>query len=132
MTETDNLCHLNLFFFFGLTRSYRDIKPLNIMIQDLNGALIYKIGDFGISKEIAMDLLIESAPGTPAYFSPEQLMGECSVHSFSVYSCHSFVRSFPLFVCLLVVWLGDFFYMLFLSFFWFLFLFLSSASSLTF
>jgi len=54
---------------------HRDIKPANIMI---NKAGEVKLMDFGIAKDEGLEQLTKEgiAIGTPAYMSPEQVMGQ--------------------------------------------------------
>ncbi|HSI06635.1 MAG TPA: serine/threonine-protein kinase, partial [Myxococcota bacterium] len=54
---------------------HRDFKPSNLMITKQGEV---KLMDFGIARDIANDDLTRpgTAIGTPAYMSPEQIMGE--------------------------------------------------------
>jgi serine/threonine protein kinase len=54
---------------------HRDFKPSNLMITKQGEV---KLMDFGIARDIAYDDLTRpgTAIGTPAYMSPEQIMGE--------------------------------------------------------
>ena len=61
---------------------HRDIKPSNVMVMETDGEPVVKIIDFGIAKATAPTAgsakLTHTGMviGTPAYMSPEQLMGE--------------------------------------------------------
>lgn len=52
---------------------HRDIKDENIFVSS-NG--IFKLGDFGISKELSRSGMAASAKGTPFYMAPEVFKGE--------------------------------------------------------
>lgn len=64
---------------------HRDLKPQNVFLARIAGRVIVKILDFGIAKltlSAPVDTLKTSANmmvGTPAYMSPEQIMGEGEV-----------------------------------------------------
>lgn len=53
---------------------HRDLKPSNILVDDLNGYQVFKIGDFGISKDIFQKKTTEvtfEGRTTPDYIAPE-------------------------------------------------------------
>jgi len=53
---------------------HRDVKPANVLVTDAGRV---KIGDFGIARIESSDLTqAGTLIGTPAYMSPEQLMGQ--------------------------------------------------------
>ncbi|NUM33340.1 MAG: serine/threonine protein kinase [Candidatus Brocadiae bacterium] len=52
---------------------HRDIKPANILIEEITQKP--KIADFGLAKSTAEGKEDDDAFGTPAYMSPEQIMG---------------------------------------------------------
>jgi eukaryotic-like serine/threonine-protein kinase len=54
---------------------HRDIKPANIMVSRQGGV---KLMDFGIARDINLGDLTEAGTGigTPAYMSPEQILGD--------------------------------------------------------
>ncbi len=68
---------------------HRDIKPQNIFREDTGIRLSFKILDFGLAKSLrASDGLTLSGMvvGTPAYMSPEQVMGETLDERTDIYS----------------------------------------------
>jgi serine/threonine protein kinase/tetratricopeptide (TPR) repeat protein len=60
---------------------HRDLKPSNILVVEIDGRPIPKIIDFGVAKALDSPLVDATAPtgdgivGTPAYLSPEAVMG---------------------------------------------------------
>lgn len=62
---------------------HRDIKPGNILIS--SDKRVY-ISDFGIAKVIEGATLATMAVGTPAYMSPEQILGQKMDHRTDIYS----------------------------------------------
>ncbi len=63
---------------------HRDIKPQNIM-ADKDGSL--KLMDFGLARIVSSRPTMGIAVGTPAYMSPEQIMGQPLTKSSDIYSC---------------------------------------------
>jgi hypothetical protein len=63
---------------------HRDLKPENILLAHRDGALIAKVGDFGIST-LGTDLGARSAIGSPAYMAPEQFCDQYD-HRVDVYA----------------------------------------------
>lgn len=55
---------------------HRDLKPLNVLVQMLDGEPVAKIIDFGIAVRalpgVATPFRVDRVVGTPAYMSPEQ------------------------------------------------------------
>ncbi len=63
---------------------HRDLKPENILLAHREGALVAKVGDFGIST-LGTDLGARSAIGSPAYMAPEQFCDQYD-HRVDVYA----------------------------------------------
>ncbi len=63
---------------------HRDIKPQNIM-ADKDGTL--KLMDFGLARAVSSRPTMGIAVGTPAYMSPEQIMGQPLTNASDIYSC---------------------------------------------
>ena len=56
---------------------HRDIKPDNIMLQKAPGhPILVRIVDFGLAKNVSESRTTLHTMGTPAYVSPEQLLGK--------------------------------------------------------
>jgi len=62
---------------------HRDLKPENVFLHEVEGQVIPKVLDFGISKLTTADAKRMTstgiAMGTPAYMSPEQIQGSADV-----------------------------------------------------
>ncbi len=63
---------------------HRDIKPQNIM-ADKDGTL--KLMDFGLARSVSSRPTMGIAVGTPAYMSPEQIMGQPLTNASDIYAC---------------------------------------------
>jgi len=68
MCEALKVCELNHIV-------HRDIKPTNIMVKNINGKAIYKLGDFGVARTLS-DSGTMTIAGTFGYMAPELLRGE--------------------------------------------------------
>jgi serine/threonine protein kinase len=62
---------------------HRDIKPQNIYVSKFGD---YKLGDFGIAKQMERDSLVQSKKGTFAYMAPEVYLGKAYEESVDTYS----------------------------------------------
>uniref|UniRef100_A0A6S9XZE7 Protein kinase domain-containing protein n=1 Tax=Chrysotila carterae TaxID=13221 RepID=A0A6S9XZE7_CHRCT len=60
--------------------AHRDLKPENILLKDTSEEAEIKITDFGLSKifsdDVAGEVVMKTACGTPGYVAPEVLMHE--------------------------------------------------------
>eukprot|EP00741_Cyanophora_paradoxa_P015891 tig00020909_g15342.t1 len=66
---------------------HRDLKPANIFLKAKDSTEV-RVGDFGLSKELAHTLeLAKTRCGTPAYFSPELMLGREYGPGADVWAC---------------------------------------------
>ncbi len=73
----------------GLGILHRDLKPDNVMIQEIAGEELARVLDFGLARIQGADLTVTGTgivAGTPAYMSPEQALGERAVPQSDLYS----------------------------------------------
>eukprot|EP01088_Endostelium_zonatum_P006526 TRINITY_DN18661_c0_g1_i1.p1 TRINITY_DN18661_c0_g1~~TRINITY_DN18661_c0_g1_i1.p1 ORF type:complete len:306 (-),score=75.46 TRINITY_DN18661_c0_g1_i1:126-1043(-) len=56
--------------------AHRDLKPENLLVKSLDQDTEVKIADFGLSKIIDQDKMMQTACGTPGYVAPEVLQAE--------------------------------------------------------
>jgi serine/threonine protein kinase len=88
----------------GIT--HRDVKPQNIFLAVVDGALEVKVIDFGIAKEMEVNEIASVTKsgmmvGTPHFMSPEQLLDPRSVDarsdlwSLGVVAYHALTRQLP-------------------------------------
>ena len=61
---------------------HRDLKPANVMLDGRGRA---RIMDFGLS-DLADELRVDEASGTPAYMAPEQLRGQPATTASDIYA----------------------------------------------
>lgn len=58
----------------GMSITHRDLKPQNILVAELGPRWWVKIGDFGISKRVSEDTILDTrGTGTIAFMAPEVL-----------------------------------------------------------
>jgi len=55
---------------------HRDLKPENLLLENKNPDCRIKIADFGLSKIMEAQSILQTACGTPGYVAPEVLIGE--------------------------------------------------------
>jgi serine/threonine-protein kinase len=69
---------------------HRDVKPQNVMVLDARMELLARLTDFGIARQVGVDLTTLTATGqvigTPDYLSPEQVLGEPGGPASDLYS----------------------------------------------
>lgn len=68
LSAVEYLHHMNI--------AHRDLKPTNLLLKDPSDDTNVKIADFGLSKIIGENTLLQTACGTPIYVAPEVLSGE--------------------------------------------------------
>jgi len=56
--------------------AHRDLKPENLLVKSVQDDTEVKIADFGLSKIIDKDKMMQTACGTPGYVAPEVLNAE--------------------------------------------------------
>ena len=66
---------------------HRDLKPENVFLEDMAGARVCKVLDFGIAKLANAALTVPgSMMGTPHYMAPEQATGEVADARSDIYA----------------------------------------------
>jgi len=56
--------------------AHRDLKPTNLLLKSKDDHSDIKIADFGLSKILGENTIMQTACGTPIYVAPEVLKGE--------------------------------------------------------
>jgi len=82
---------------------HRDLKPANLFAAEIDGTRVWKILDFGVSKQADESTLTGAhLVGTPGYMAPEQARGETIDRRADVYSlgviCYRLVTGRPVVV----------------------------------
>jgi len=55
---------------------HRDLKPENLLLKDKNSISEVKLADFGLSKIVSQQVMMQTACGTPGYVAPEVLKAQ--------------------------------------------------------
>jgi len=55
---------------------HRDLKPENLLLKDKNSISEVKLADFGLSKIVSQQVMMQTACGTPGYVAPEVLLAK--------------------------------------------------------
>jgi len=63
-------------YLHGKGIAHRDLKPENLLVKSLENDTEVKIADFGLSKIIDQEKMMQTACGTPGYVAPEVLLAE--------------------------------------------------------
>jgi len=66
--------------------AHRDLKPENLLVKSLENDTEVKIADFGLSKIIDQEKMMQTACGTPGYVAPEVLNAEGYGHEVDMWS----------------------------------------------
>ena len=65
---------------------HRDLKPKNVLFRNINGKLVAKLADFGLSKIMYVDTLLKTVAGTALYMAPEILSSQYYSISVDIFS----------------------------------------------
>lgn len=55
---------------------HRDLKPENLLLKDKGSISEIKLADFGLSKIVSQQVMMQTACGTPGYVAPEVLLAK--------------------------------------------------------
>jgi len=55
---------------------HRDLKPENLLLKSKDDDTIIKLADFGLSKIVGQEVMMQTACGTPGYVAPEVLKAQ--------------------------------------------------------